>query len=55
MSDPIRITLSVTTDQPHLVASAAEHFARTAAGLALEGVSTHLMIDRDEDLEGDEI
>ena len=47
----IRVALSVNTADPEIVARVAEQFARTAAGLALEGVDTFLMVgpaDEDE-------
>jgi len=49
MSEPVRLSLSVTTTDPEIIARTADHFARTAAGLALEGVDTFLMIGPDDD------
>lgn len=46
---PIRLSLAVTTGDPELIARTAEHFARAAAGLALEGVESFIMIGPDED------
>ncbi len=43
MAEPVRISLSVTTADAEIVARAADHFARVAAGLALEGVDTFMM------------
>ena len=51
MSGPIRVSLSVTTDNPEFVARAAETFGRTAAGLGLDGMEAFLMIGPDEDEE----
>lgn len=47
--NPTRMSLSVTTDDPQLIARTAEHFARAAAGLALEGVQTFIMIGPDDE------
>jgi hypothetical protein len=44
-----RITLMMTTTDPEQVARSTEHFARAAAGLALEGVEITLMIGPDEE------
>lgn len=44
-----RLTLTVTTEDQNAVARATEHFARTAAGLALDGVEAVIMIGPDED------
>lgn len=33
-----RLSLSVTSDDPEVIARATEHFARTATGLALDGM-----------------
>ncbi|QHB37228.1 hypothetical protein QDA03_gp13 [Microbacterium phage Terij] len=49
MTEPTRITLSVTTSDPNIVARTAEHFARAAAGLALDGVQTFMMAGPDTD------
>ena len=47
----LRIGLSVSTDDPEMVARVAEQLARTAAGLALEGVDTMVMIGPDVEFE----
>lgn len=47
VSEPTRITLSVTTEDPNLVARTAEHFARAAAGLALDGLNAVIMAGPD--------
>ena len=49
------ITLMVTTTDAEIASRAAEHFARVAAGLALDGVSATLMFGPtpEEDLDGD--
>ncbi|MFJ4174006.1 hypothetical protein [Microbacterium sp. NPDC089696] len=49
MSAPVNVTLRVTTSDPEIVARAAEHFSRVAAGLALEGVHTFMMCGPDEE------
>jgi hypothetical protein len=51
VSEPTRITLSVSTTDPNIAARAAEHFARAAIGLALDGVQTMLMAGPDTDEE----
>lgn len=43
-----RISLSVTTGDPQIVARVAEQFARTAAGLAMEGVDCFISIGPDD-------
>lgn len=50
----IRLSLSVSTDDGQIVAKAAEQFARTAAGLALDGVDCMLMVGPDFTEEEDE-
>ncbi|QDH93152.1 hypothetical protein QDA02_gp13 [Microbacterium phage Margaery] len=49
MTVPTRLTLSVSTSAPNIVARTAEQFARAAAGLALDGVETMLMAGPDEE------
>lgn len=46
-----RLTLTVTTEDPNVVARTTEHFARTASGLALDGVETAIMIGPDSESE----
>jgi hypothetical protein len=48
-----RVGISVTTNDANIVARAAEQFARTATGLAMEGVDTIVMIGPDTDYEPD--
>ena len=48
MSPKIRIGLTVVTDDPQLVAKVTEQMARTAAGLALEGVDAMVMVGPDD-------
>lgn len=38
MSERVRISLSVSSDDHNVVARATEHLARTACGLALDGM-----------------
>lgn len=49
----IRVGLSVTTDDAAIVARVAEQFARTAAGLALEGVDAMVMIGPEYEVDDD--
>jgi hypothetical protein len=49
MTGRIRIGLSVVTDNPDLVARVTEQMARTAAGLALEGVDALVMCGPDDE------
>lgn len=44
----IRLSLSVTTADQEVVARSIEHFARTAAGLALEGTEAFIMVGPDD-------
>jgi hypothetical protein len=48
MAAKVRIGLSVVTDDPQLVAKVTEQMARTAAGLALEGVDAMVMVGPDD-------
>lgn len=51
--EPVRVSLSVTTEDQQLLARVAEQFARTAAGLALDGVQCFVVVGRDELEDGD--
>lgn len=42
-----RLSLSVTSDDPQTIARATEHFARTLAGLALDGMDCVLFAGPD--------
>lgn len=44
MSRALSITMSVTTDDPVIAAHVSEQFARTAAGLALDGAASIVSI-----------
>ena len=52
MSDvPVRLSLSVTSDDPSVIANATEHFARTVSGLALDGMDCIFFAGPDTDNE----
>lgn len=44
-----RLSLSVTSDDPAIIARATEHFARTVTGLALDGMDCILFAGPDDD------
>jgi len=44
MDKKIAVTANVTSDNPEVIARAAEAFTRATTGLALEGVTTVLVI-----------
>lgn len=47
--NPIRISLSVTTDDLDLLARVAERFAATASGLSAEGAECFIIYGPDDD------
>jgi hypothetical protein len=49
VAEPTRVSLSITSSDPQLIARAVEHFARAAAGLALDGGQAFMMAGPDED------
>lgn len=49
-----RLSLSVTSESPEVIARTVEHFARAITGLALEGVDCFLMAGPAEDDEEEE-
>lgn len=49
-----RLSLSVDSDDPQVIARATEHVARTITGLALDGVNCILFAGPDEETEEDE-
>lgn len=49
-----RLSLSVTSDDPDVIARATEHFARTVTGLALDGMDCILFAGPDDETEEDE-
>jgi len=49
MREPTRATLSVTTADPQQLTTVVEHMARTAAGLALDGVTAFVAVYPDDD------
>lgn len=50
----IRISLSVSSTDHGVIARATEHLARTASGLALDGMDCVLFAGPDEEQEDDE-
>lgn len=44
-----RLTLSVVSSDPESMARAVEHFARTATGMALDGVECLLVVAPEEE------
>lgn len=44
-----RVHLSVTTNDPNVLARAVESMGRAMAGMALEGVGTFMSVSNDED------
>ena len=44
-----RVSLSVVSTDPQAVARAIEHFARTAAGLALDGLDAVIVAGPEDD------
>lgn len=49
MDKPIRIMLSVTTDNPDTLHKSIEHFSRVLTGLAMDGVKCWLNVEEDDD------
>lgn len=52
---PLRVSVSIISTSPDIIARAAETLTRAATGLALEGVEVMLIIDADisEDADAD--
>lgn len=53
MEIPVRIMLSVTTDNPDTLQKTVEHFSRVITGLAMDGVKTWLNVEQDLDEDDD--
>lgn len=51
METPVRIMLSVTTDNDAKLVTTLEHFSRVLAGLAMDGVKCWLNVEQDTDEE----
>lgn len=49
MDIPVRIMLSVTTDDSETLQKTIEHFSRVITGLAMDGVKTWLNVEQDLD------
>lgn len=54
MEIPVRIMLSVTTDDPEKLQKTVEHFSRVITGLAMDGVKTWLNVEQDPDEENND-
>jgi len=50
--EPIRVSCSVTSDDPNIVARAVDALGKAASGLAMEGVEVFLFIRPDDDEDG---
>lgn len=54
MEVPVRIMLSVTTDDSETLQKTIEHFSRVITGLAMDGVKTWLNVEQDPDEENND-
>lgn len=49
METPVRVMISVTTDDPETLTKTIEHFSRVMAGLAMDGVKSWMHTDQDDE------
>lgn len=54
MMNEVRLSMSVTSDDPEVIARATEHFARTVTGLAMDGMDCILFAGPNVDNPDDE-